>query len=241
MMQSLGRMLWRVNLRAMFVLAFLAGFTAFAPRAMAGDNRATAAAYRFTVQGSTPTVRAQTDQYVGSVYIYVGGSFAPGTEPATFRYLFGFAEFGNTTGYITPLLFESESAGEYTIYTVRGIGKGFEVALHSAPQTLPFDVIEGTKFTTNGHYTFGFINALVDSSGTPTETSMGAVEFDNPADGGQGQGGPATTNDWVASVSQNTVVALGKTFGVSGSGATDTLFPGYRTYSARASGVIFTR
>lgn len=76
---------------------------------------------------------------------------------------------------------------------MRGIGRGFQVA----------------PFTTNGHYTFGFINALVDSGGTPTATSMGAVEFDNPADGGQGQGGPATTNQWVASVSQNTVVALG--------------------------------
>ena len=140
-------------------------------------------------------VGEQTDQYVGSVYIYVGGSFAPGTYPPAFQYLFGLAEFANTTGYITRILFESESTGEFTIYTVRGIGDGFQVALHSAPQRLPFDIIEGTKFTTNGHDTFSFINALVGSSGTPTETSMGAVEFDNPADGGQGQGGPATTND----------------------------------------------
>jgi hypothetical protein len=80
---------------------------------------------------------------------------------SAFQYLFGFGEFGNTTGYIKPILFESESTGEFTIYTVRGIGDGFQVALHSAPQRLPFDIIEGTKLTTNGHYTFSFINARI--------------------------------------------------------------------------------
>jgi hypothetical protein len=197
-----------------------------------------AANYTLTIEGSSPTDRQQTDQYVASVYIYTGGSFPARTVVTDFQYLFGFGEFGNTTGYITPLLFEAESSGEYTIYTVRGIGEGFEVALNPTAQKLPFDVVDGTKVTTNAKYTFGWVNALVDSTGTPSATSMGCVEFDNPADGGQGQGGSSTTNDWVASISQNTVVSLGATFGVAGSGARNLLFSGYRTYSARAGGVV---
>jgi hypothetical protein len=199
------------------------------------------AADKITIQGSTPTARQQTDHYLGSVYIYVGGIFPLGTAPKTFEYLFGFSSFNNATGYITPLLFEAEPIGEYTIYRVRGIGQGFEVALNPEPQTLPFDVLEGTAVTDKRLFTFGFINALVDSSGTPTATSMGAVEFDNPGDGGRGQGGPGTNNDWVASVSQGTVVSLGTTFGISGSGADNTLFQGYRTYSARVGGVVTTK
>jgi hypothetical protein len=32
---------------------------------------------------------------------------------------------GNTTGYITPLLFEYTSVDGYTVYSVAGVGKGF--------------------------------------------------------------------------------------------------------------------
>jgi hypothetical protein len=197
-----------------------------------------AASYKPAIEGSSPTVRQQTDQYVASVYIYAGGYFPADTVLVDFQFLFGFGEFGNTTGYITPLLFESKSNGDLTIYTVRAIGQGFEVGINPSPQLLPFHVLEGTQVTTNGNFTFGWVNALVDSTGTPTATSMGSVEFDNPADGGRGQGGAETTNDWAASISQNTVVGLGATFGLSGSGAENRLFAGYRTYSARAGGVV---
>jgi hypothetical protein len=53
-------------------------------------------------------------------------------------YAFDLTTEGNTSGYVTPLLFESVPAGEYTIYTVTGIGKGFEVNLNAAPQAIPF-------------------------------------------------------------------------------------------------------
>jgi len=221
--------------------ACLAGLIALAPGALAGGGQASSAAHSNIIEGSSPTHRTMTDQYLGSVYIYAGGFFPGRTGMTSLQFLFSFAEFGNTTGYITPLLFEVESTGEYTIYTVRGIARGFEVGLGAALQTLPFDVLEGEQFTTSAHFTFGFINALVDASGKPTANSMGTVEFDNPADTGHGQGGVATNNDWVASISQQTDVALGTTFGVSGSGATNTLFTGYRTYSARAGGIIITR
>ena len=58
-------------------------------------------------------------------------------------------------------------------------------------------LVEGLKVPTGANFTFGFVNALVDSTGTPVLTSQGAVDFYNPSDGGQGVGGASTTNDWV--------------------------------------------
>jgi hypothetical protein len=46
-----------------------------------------------------------------------------------------------------------------------------------------------------GNFTFGFVNALVDSSGAPVVASQGVVDFDVPAEGGPGVGGAATTNN----------------------------------------------
>lgn len=123
-----------------------------------------------------------------------------------FQYLFDLTDAGNTTGYITPLLFEYKSVEAYTVYTVVGIGEGFEVALNTAAQTIPFDVIDGTKVPTNGSFTFGFINAIVNSSGVPVQTSPGAVNEISPADNGEGVGGTGTTNDWIATNTPNPVV-----------------------------------
>jgi hypothetical protein len=64
------------------------------------------------------------------------------------------------------------------------------------------------------------------------------VEFDSPAVSGDGVGGAGTTNDWAASTSQDTNVALGTTFGVSGSNAADNLLSVDRTYSAFAVGIV---
>jgi len=158
---------------------------------------------------------------------------------AEFQYIFDFTEAGNTTGYITPLLFERSSGEAYTIYTVVGIGKGFEVALNSAARAIPFEVIEGLKVPTNANFTFGFVNAIVNSSGAQLAASAGTVDMDNPADAGEGAGGTGTTNDWsVTNIGPNPIVALGTTFGAPGSNADYAFWGSYRTYSARAIGAI---
>jgi len=234
-----GTML-NVNLQTLMAAACLV-FTAFGTSSLAAEESTSPAAYKHTLQGSAPTARQTTDGYSGSVYIYTGGAFPIYTYPIAFQYLFGLSGAGNTTGYITPLLFEPQAVGQYTVYIVRGIGKGSEVSLNPAPQTIPFEILEGTKITTSGQFTFGFINALVDSHGTPLAVSQGAVEYVNPAVSGSGEGGPATTNNWAASSTQDTNVALGATFGVSGSNAANNLFTGYRTYSALAVGVVLAQ
>ena len=83
----------------------------------AGTMEAAAPAVTYTQvdEGSATTHRPNTDNDSGEVYIYVGGSFPTGTHPAAFRYLFDFTEEGNTTGYITPLLFEYTSVGSFTV------------------------------------------------------------------------------------------------------------------------------
>ncbi len=197
--------------------------------------------YKATIQGSAPKSRPSIDGYSGSVYIYTGGPLPALTYPAAFQFFFNTSATGSTTGYITPLLFEIQPVGQYAVYIVRGIGKGFEVSLKPSPQTIPFSIVQGDKFTPSGNFTFGFINALVGSTGIPTAVSEGAVEYDTPSVGGSGEGGPGTTNEWAASSSQDTDVALGTTFGVSGSNSADNLFSGYRTYSALVLGITVTQ
>jgi len=223
------------------VMAACLVFAAFGTRSLAAEESAPPASYPTAVEGSAPLSRPSIDGYSGSVYIYTGGSLPASTYPSAFRYLFGISPNGNTTGYITPLLFEPQTFGQYTVYIVVGIGKGYEVSLNAAPQTIPFSIVEGTKVTPNGHFTFGFINALVTSDGNPTAVSEGAVEYNSPNVGGEGVGGAGTTNEWMASSSQDTDVAIGTTFGVSGSNAANTLFTGYRTYSAFAVGAIVSQ
>ena len=217
----------------------------FGSQALAGDNGANpATTYTPVAEGSSPTHRSQTDRSSGLVMIYVGGSLPAGTNLLAFQYLFDLTTGGNTTGYLTPLLFEYKPVEAFTVYTVVGIGKGFEVPLNSAPQAIPFDVIAGTKVPTSGNFAFGFVNALVDSSGAPILTSQGVVDFDTPSDAGQGVGGPSTTNDWAVtnSYSPSPVVALGTTFGAPGANADYTFFfPSYRTYSAQAIGALATQ
>jgi len=231
----------KVNLRQLMVVAARLVFVASGTASLAADESTPPASYPPTVEGSATLARPSIDGYSGSVYIYTGGSFPAFTYPTAFRYLFGISPNGHTTGYITPLLFQPETFGQYTVYIVVGIGKGYEVSLNAAPQTIPFTIVEGVTVTPNGNFTFGFINALVTSDGNPTAVSEGAVEYNSPNVGGEGLGGAGTTNEWVASSSQDTDVALGTTFGVSGSNAANTLFTGYRTYSAFAVGAIVSQ
>jgi hypothetical protein len=200
-------------------------------------------------EGSTPTHRSDTDTDPGQVYIYVGGSLPAGTHLLELQYLFDHTSGGNTHGYITPLLFEFKPVESFTVFTVVGIGKGFEVQLGSAPQAIPFDVIEGIEAPTSGNFTFGWVTALVDSSGVQVVSSQGVVDFDTPSDPGHGSGGQLTTNDWAFDVGGqgNPVVALGTTFSVYGGDYVDYVlnYPpatqsaqSYRTYSAQAIGVV---
>jgi hypothetical protein len=222
------------------VLLIAVVIAASGSRALAGNNTGKSPSAPTTVaEGSTATHRLNTDWDGGEVYIYVGGTFPVRTHPAAFRFLFDFTENGNTTGYITPLLFERISGEEYTVYAVVGIGKGFEVALNPAPQTIPIDVIEGSSFTTNGNFTFGYVNSIVDLTGVTILASLGTVDFDQPADAGEGLGGVGATNVWeVTAVSPYPTVALGTTFGVAGSPADYTFWPSTRTYSAQAIGIV---
>ena len=133
-----------------------------------------------TTQGSSLTSRSQTDGDPGHVYIYVGAPLPAGTTMVQFQFLFDLSTAGNTTAYITPLLFEYKSDEAFTIYTVAGIGKGFEVTLNALAQAIPFSVLEGTTVTTGGNFTFGYINALVGANGVPVVTSPGGPDYDIP-------------------------------------------------------------
>ena len=219
-------------------------FTAIGSRALAGDNTPNPALnYVTTSQGSEPIHRSQVDTSPGQVYIYTGGFLPLGGHPAVFKYVFDFTEEGNTTGFITPIIFETSTVADFTIYTVVGIGKSFEVQLGSGMQTIAFKVLEGTKMITNAQCTFGFINARVNSNGVPVETSPGTVDMNDPANGGEGTGGPGTTNDWAvtSSATSSPVVTLGTTFGAPGATADFAFYwPPYRTYSAQAWMTVVT-
>ena len=219
-------------------IAFGLLLTAFWSSALAGDDTTS---YTPVAEGSTPTPRSVTDTFSGQVNIYVGGSFPAGTNLLYLQFLFDLTTAGNTFGYVTPVLFEYKPVEAFTVYTVVGIGRSFEVKLNSVAQSIPFDVIEGTKVPTNGNFTFGFVTAIVNSSGVPTATSPGVVDYDTPPDGGQGVGGPLTTNDWEWTIGEPgppPVITLGTTFGLSGSNAGYALGMPYRTYSAAAIGAL---
>jgi hypothetical protein len=211
--------------------------TAFGSSALAGDNTTVA-------EGSSPTHRSLTDDFSGQVNIYVGGSFLPGTNLRYFQFLFDFTTAGNTSGYITPVLFEYKTVEAFTVYTVVGIGQSFAVKLNSVAQAIPFNVIEGTKVPTGNNFTFGFTTSAVNASGVPVVASPGVVDYDTPTDGGQGVGGSLTTNDWAFTLGEPgppPSVSLGTTFAVYGADYALNSPPAqqpYRTYSAQAIGVL---
>ncbi len=183
------------------------------------------------IVGSTTSHRSFVDSAEGQVYIYAGGKIPAGTHVIGFRFRFDETNLGNTSGYITPFLLEETSAG---IYTVIGIGAGYEVQQHQEPQMIPFTIIQGVSIPTNTRCTFGYVNALVDANGVPTVVSPGTVDWDHPIDPGQGVGGPATSNAWGATNVPSLVVTLGTTFGR----PTATYpFVQLRTYSAFMDGV----
>jgi hypothetical protein len=216
-------------------LVIAAMLVAAAMLTLSGTLEAANPSVKFVAEGSTPTSRSLTDDDSGEVYIYIGGFYPAGTHPVAFQYIFGVTHEGNTTGYITPLLFEYNAS--LNAFTVAAIGKGYAVTLNSAQQKIPFEIVQGTKVTTNGGFTFGYVNATVDSSGNPILISPGTVDFDQPAESGEGVGGAGTTNVWrVTANTPSPVVTIGTTFG--GSGTDYPFYPGTRTYSAQAFGAL---
>jgi hypothetical protein len=199
-------------------ISLVAGLTLgllFAPALCAGnssngsDQNQVILSGTTVTEGSTTTSRAQTDQDPGQVYIYVGGTFPAETSVNSFQFLFDLSSGGNTSGYITPLLFERVPSGLFLRYIVRAIGQGFKVNLSSTPQTVNFTVAQGVTVTT-------------------------VVDFDNPGDSGQGVGGQHTTNAWALTINTQKppAVPLDATSGFYGKGVYS-LFVPYRTYSAQ--------
>ena len=189
------------------------------------------------VEGSSLTHRSIVDGDSGQVYIYIGGAFPAGTKLSTFKFLFDHVgPEGNQVGFITPLLFTREIRGSQVIYAVAGIGRGFQVSGNMAPTTILFDIVKGISVPNTGLYTFGFINAIVDTNGKPLVHSPGTVDMNLSLDSGPGVGGPGTSNAWAATAQGPPfpTVGLGTTFG--SAGADFGFFTVTRTYSAVAVG-----
>jgi hypothetical protein len=92
-------------------------------RAGDGATKATTS-YTAVFDGSTLTHRELDDGAYAQVNIYVGAPLPVGTNLVALQFLFDETHVGNTSGYITPLLFEYRPLEAETLYTVVGIGKG---------------------------------------------------------------------------------------------------------------------
>jgi hypothetical protein len=184
--------------------------------------------------GSSLVSRPYVDTSSGQVYIYAGGFFQPGTQVGVFSLFTG--DFVGQRE-VTPILFELTSPG---VYTVRGVGTGDLVSASALTQSFAFGLQYGTATAATGNYTFGFINAFVNTIGVQTSSSAGVVAFNTPVVGGTGVAGAGTTNDWVFTPTlSNISIPLGTTFGLPGQVASWTLnnpalsvWDVNRTYSA---------
>jgi len=166
-------------------------------------------------EGSTATARALTDTALGQVMIFDGDFFAnSGETVSTFNF---FDANGSGTRFVTPILFEETSTG---VFVVRGIGTTDTVTTNGL-QTFAFGLQNGSATVTSGLFTFGFIEASVNSAGNQTASSTGGVDLTNPfentpdvtADGG-------STNDWVFTATPGSGVVnvrLGTKFFIPGS------------------------
>jgi PEP-CTERM motif len=188
-----------------------------------------------TINGSTTTTRSNIDTSVGQVVIYTGGFFDSGQRVTTFSLL---DDLSSGNRLLTPILFEQTSPG---LYTVRGVGTGETVPSPNVVQSFDFGLVFGTNVTSNANFTFGFITALVNGSGTQTSSSAGAVDLSPTVIAGTGVGGVGTTNDWRFTPSlANITIGLGTTFGAAGNFALNSgsgSFNTDRTYSATLDSV----
>jgi len=148
----------------------------------------------------------------GQVYIYPGGAFDEGLQMGTLTF-FGHGYSGDR--YMTPILVD-EIVDD--VFTVRGVGTGRTVTASPMSQSFDFALQYGIDVTTGPGFTFGFINSLVDASGTRIVSSTGTVDhtLDLGVEPGNGVGGPDSTNRRVFTPGGDVRVALGTTFGVPG-------------------------
>ena len=201
-----------------------------------------ASASSITDQGSTAVSRTNADTTGGQVYIYDGGFFANGETVTTFNW-FG-PVFGAGNKNLTPILL-TETNG---VFTVVAIGSTESFGSGAGAQSAGFGLQAGTDVVSGANWTFGFVEAAADSSGTLSSTTAGGVPFNSPIDGGQGTGGVGTTNDWVFTPSVGGLnVGLGTTFFIPGGNGTGNFtlntaglggFNVNRTYSANADGSL---
>ncbi len=178
--------------------------------------------------GSSLVSRGQVDTSAGQVLIYAGGSFTSGSTVSTF----GIFDNISSGSVMTPLLFEQTTSG---VFAVRGVGTGRTITASASPQSFGFGLQQGTALASNGNFTFGYINALVNAAGTQTVNGAGTVELQTSQQSGDGISGPGSTNRWIFTNSTPSLsVALGTTYFLPGNSG-DFLVTGDRTYSATAT------
>jgi len=196
-------------------------------------------------EGSTATLRANTDTAFAQVFIYDGGAFNNLEQVTTFTY---FQSAFTGTRFMTPILFQETGTGQFTVV---GIGNGQTLTSGAgAPSSFTFQpVLNGTDTTgSSGLFFFGYINALVNTAGTETFSSAGTVTFNMTVDPGPGVDA-TSTNDWVFTQSINNIsIGLGTVFFTPGhdpgtgtrfalNNSTNGAFNTDRTYSANLTGI----
>ena len=145
-------------------------------------------------EGSTSVAgRTLTDTALGQVMIFNGDFFLNAGETVT---TFSFFNGNGSAGkFVTPILF-TEGAGPNGVFTVVAIGTTDTTV--AGLNTFLFNSVNGSPVISGPNFTFGFIEAAVDTNGNQTTSSTGGVDLNNPLDGGTdvtGDGG--STNDWV--------------------------------------------
>ncbi len=188
-----------------------------------------------TAEGSATVPGDSSDGAYGQVYIYGGGHFNSGVQVRSITW---YSNLSGGASLITPILFEQTGTSP-AVYTIRGVGATVNSTNSTSPQTAPFVLLYGTDKTTNGNFTWGFVNSSVNASGVQGATSAGAVDFTSNNLTGPGVGGEGTTNEWYftpSSFGPSITLNLGYGFGLGGGGNFSLYTGGARNYSAFMSG-----
>jgi hypothetical protein len=188
-------------------------------------------------EGSPQINRNNLDVATGQVFIYNGGFFNNLEQVTTFSWL---GDMFAGSRFMTPILFQETSAG---VFTVIGIGTGRTVTSNGGIQSFAFGLAMGTDTTgASGIFTFGYVNALLSSTGSQMSSSTGTVDMNIPFSAGMGVD-PTSNNHWIFTPTDTPpMVTLGTTFFQPGSaGGNFALNSGTgtqqdRTYSAQLTG-----
>ena len=147
--------------------------------------------------------------------VFSDNFFHPGTRVDTFS-LFADQFVGQQE--MTPTLFERTSPG---VSAVQAGNMGDMVSASVLAHVFAFGLQYKPDPTPHSNYTFGFMNAFVDSRDMQSFSSAGVVDFAPLVMGATGVGGAGITNAWVFTPSgPNISISLGPTFGISGQPAT---------------------